>query len=126
MILKITALYDENCILCQETKGRLEKIDKLGKVEWLSLQQFERAAGENPFDPKELRKELHIILPNNRVLKGFDAVRKLLLISPLTFGMGLILYIPFVPLIGRPIYRWVAKNRHLFMKNKCNDGSCSL
>lgn len=124
--MKITALYDENCTLCQETKRRLEVIDKFGKVKWISLQQFERNSDNNPFTAKDLRQELHIILPDNRVLKGYDAVRKLLLISPLTFPIGIVLYAPLIPYIGRPIYKWIASNRHIFLRSKCEDGSCSL
>lgn len=124
--MKINALYDEKCILCQEMKKKLQKLDVFQKIKWVSLQEYEQQSHAKSFHATDLRKELHILLPNGRVLKGFYAVRKLLLLSPFTFLLGLLLYFPFVPVVGRPVYSWVAKNRHLFMKKKCDDGSCSF
>lgn len=124
--MKIVALYDEGCLLCQEVKGKLQKLDSFHKVNWKSLQEYEKTNLNTRFTAEELRKELHIILPNEQVLKGYDAVRKILLLSPYTFLVGILLYIPFIPIIGRPLYRWIATNRHLFMKRKCDDDSCSI
>ncbi|GIN60044.1 thiol-disulfide oxidoreductase [Robertmurraya siralis] len=124
--LKIEALYDGNCALCLRTKTMLRKMDLFKKVTWLSLQEFEEIHKDGRFTAKDLRSELHILLPNQRVLKGFKAIRRLLLISPYTFIVACILYLPFLHLIGDPIYKWIARNRHLFFKQKCDDGSCSL
>ncbi|MDF1509383.1 DUF393 domain-containing protein [Robertmurraya sp. DFI.2.37] len=124
--LEIVALYDGNCALCLRTKTILQKIDLFKKVTWLSLQEFEEVQKDARFTAKELRSELHILLPNQRVLKGYKAVRRILLISPYTFIFASILYLPFLHFIGDPIYRWIARNRHLFFKQKCDDGSCSL
>jgi predicted DCC family thiol-disulfide oxidoreductase YuxK len=124
--LEIVVLYDGNCALCLRTKTILQKIDLFKKVTWLSLQEFEEVQKDARFTAKELRSELHILLPNQRVLKGYKAVRRILLISPYTFIFASILYLPFLHFIGDPIYRWIARNRHLFFKQKCDDGSCSL
>lgn len=120
--MKMIALYDGKCSLCQKTKTTFQKLDWNQKIEWISLQEFE---GKH-FSAVELRRELHIILPNGTVLKGFDAVRKILLKSPPTLLVGLLLYIPFIPIIGRPIYRWIAKNRYKFLTDTCAEGSCSI
>lgn len=124
--MKIYALYDANCTLCQESKRIFQKIDRKTKVNWLSLQEYEKTDQEYSFSAIELRRELHIILPDKRVLKGFEAVRKLLLISPYTFLIGSFLHIPYMHVIGRPIYGWIAKRRHQFKAHKCSDDSCSL
>ncbi|TKC15892.1 DUF393 domain-containing protein [Robertmurraya kyonggiensis] len=120
--MKIIALYDGKCSLCQRTKRTFQKLDWNQKMEWLSLQEYEGSQ----FSAVDLRRELHIILPNGHILKGFDAVRKLLLKSPPTLIVGLFLYIPLIPLIGHPIYRWIAKNRYKFGAKTCTDGSCSI
>lgn len=122
MKMKMIALYDGKCSLCQRTKRTFQKLDWNQKIEWISLQEYEGSQ----FSALELRRELHIILPNGNVLKGFDAVRKLLVKSPPTVLLGLLLYLPFIPLIGHPIYRWIAKNRYKFLKKTCTDGSCSI
>ncbi|UII55289.1 DUF393 domain-containing protein [Cytobacillus spongiae] len=124
--MKILALYDETCALCQESKKLFRRLDRLNKVEWVSLQTYERLNKSFPFTKEDLRKELHIILPNQKIVKGFYAVRRLLLTSPVFTIIATLLYIPFVPLIGVPAYKLIAKNRHRFLKRKCEDGSCSL
>ncbi|MBU8879837.1 DUF393 domain-containing protein [Bacillus sp. FJAT-29790] len=126
--MKTIALYDGTCSLCRKSKRIFEKLDWLGKVYWVSLQEYEKTAQSQVvlFDQMELRKELHIITSSGKVLKGYYAIRHILVLFPSTILMGVILFIPFSPLIGNPIYKWIAKNRHKFLKRKCEDGSCSL
>ncbi|WML47245.1 DUF393 domain-containing protein [Neobacillus sp. PS3-34] len=124
--MKMVTLYDENCSLCQETKRWFQKLDWLQRVKWTSLQEYEKGNYHQSFNKVELRKELHLILPSGRLLKGFFAVRKLLIHFPVTFIIGLILYIPLMPVIGVPIYKWIAKNRYRFFRKNCDNGSCSL
>ncbi|CAM3538974.1 thiol-disulfide oxidoreductase DCC family protein [Cytobacillus oceanisediminis] len=124
--MKTIALYDGTCSLCKETKRLSEKLDWLKQVEWISLQEYERNLNSISFSKQDLRKELHIITPAGDIKKGYYAVRRLLRHFPATFLFSVLLYIPFTPIIGNPIYQWIAKNRHKFLKKKCDDGSCSL
>lgn len=126
--MKMIALYDNSCSLCKETKKWLEKLDILKRIEWVSLQEYEKQNHSTSFSfsKEDLRKELHIIDQKGKVYKGFFAVRKLLVTSPLTIIIGVLLYIPFASFIGVPIYEWIAKNRHRFLRKNCSDGSCSL
>ncbi|MBP2243339.1 putative DCC family thiol-disulfide oxidoreductase YuxK [Cytobacillus eiseniae] len=103
-----------------------QKLDWLEKVEWISLQEYEKGEHTHIFDKESLRKELHLITPTGKVLKGYYAIRYLFLLFPASCLIGLIGYIPLSPIIGKPIYKWVAKNRHRWTKGKCKDGSCSL
>lgn len=119
------ALYDGNCTLCKQTKRFFQGLDQHAKVEWVSLQEYE-TENIHTFDAAELRKELHIILANGTVLKGYFAVRKLFVQLPLTMFLGWFMYIPFLSIIGQPIYRWVARNRHKWLRKKCDNGGCSL
>ncbi|AGX05919.1 DUF393 domain-containing protein [Bacillus infantis] len=124
--MKTMALYDNTCQLCQMTKKSFQKLDLLHRVDWVSLQKYEQEHGEIQFSSRELRKELHIITPEKKVLKGFYAVRRLLLLFPLTFVLGLFMHLPFASAAGVPVYRWIARNRHKLLRKKCKDGSCSL
>ncbi|GLB58591.1 hypothetical protein NCCP133_07240 [Cytobacillus sp. NCCP-133] len=101
-------------------------MDWLNKVEWISLQEYEKSPNSFSFTNQDLRKELHIIVPNGNVKKGYYAVRRLLLHFPATSIASILLYIPFIDKIGNLLYHWVAKNRHKFLRKKCDDGSCSL
>ena len=123
--LKTIALYDKTCSLCKESKRIFQKVDWFKQIKWISLQEY----GENirvKIDSKSLRREIHIITPSGKILKGFYAIRYLFVHFPVTSLFGILLYIPFAPIIGEPVYRFIAKNRHRFLKNKCDNGSCSL
>lgn len=124
--MKTIALYDGTCSLCRETKRLSEKLDWLNKVEWVSLQEYEKNPRSISFSNQDLRKELHIITPNGEVKKGYYAVRRLLLQFPATLILSVLLYVPFAALIGNPIYKWIAKNRKKFLRKNCDDGSCTL
>ena len=127
IILKNLALYDESCSLCQLSKKRVMSLDWFKQVKWVSLQEYEKKSNRiYIFNKKELRKELHLITERGEVLKGFYAIRKMMFHCPLLFIPGVICYIPFVDLIGNRVYRWVAKNRHFFFRQSCDDGKCSL
>ncbi|WNS74673.1 DUF393 domain-containing protein [Bacillus sp. DTU_2020_1000418_1_SI_GHA_SEK_038] len=124
--MKTIALYDETCSLCKESKRFFEKIDFFQKISWVSLQEYERNGHPLLFDKISLRRELHIISSSGKVRKGFDAVRYILLLSPPLNLLGLCLFLPGMSFAGNPIYKWIAKNRHKFLRKKCDNGSCSL
>nr|WP_034645502.1 DUF393 domain-containing protein [Bacillus methanolicus] len=124
--MKTIALYDKTCLLCQETKRLFNKLDWLGKVEWIPLQEYEKKQSRFAFRKEDLRKEIHIITPSNKIYKGFYAVRRLLVNFPATFLFGILIHVPFADRIGNPIYKWLAKNRHKFLRKNCDRGSCSI
>ncbi|RHW40824.1 DUF393 domain-containing protein [Neobacillus notoginsengisoli] len=124
--MKFVALYDGDCLLCQRSKVKSQKLDWLEKVNWLSLQEYEREGRKPSFEAADLRRELHLLDDCGRVYKGFYAMRKLLLQFPLTIIPALLLYVPFASFIGAPVYRWIAKNRFKWMGKECSNGSCSL
>ncbi|KON86662.1 hypothetical protein AF332_07550 [Sporosarcina globispora] len=124
--MKTIALYDGTCSLCKETKRIFEKLDWLNKVEWISLQEYEKTSNPISISRQDLRKELHIITSCGDVKKGYFAVRRLLILFPVSFIFSILFYLPFIPQIGNPLYQWIAKNRHKFLRKKCDDGSCSL
>ena len=124
--MRIIALYDAKCRLCQNTKLLFQKLDILNKVDWMSLQEYERQERRPRFKAVDLRREIHIIEPNGKVLVGYWAVRRLLLLSPITVLFGLLIHLPFTHLVGIPLYRLIANHRYKFNKQKCEDDSCSL
>lgn len=126
IILKELALYDESCSLCQVSKKRVMALDWLKRVNWVSLQEYEKKANNHYLNKKELRTQLHLITANGEILKGFYAIRKIMLQCPLLMIPGVICYMPFVDLFGNRVYRWVAKNRQIFLGKSCDDGNCSL
>ncbi|WP_059171472.1 thiol-disulfide oxidoreductase DCC family protein [Bacillus sp. FJAT-27445] len=124
--MKLLALYDGNCVLCTKSKAKSQKLDWLGRIKWMSLQEYKKEGLNPAFRALDLRRELHLIQEDGTVYKGFFAIRKLLLQFPLTFIPALLLYLPFASKAGIPIYNWIARNRIKWMGEKCEDGSCSI
>ena len=124
--MEMIALFDAQCSLCQNTKRLFQKLDIGKKVTWMSLQEYERKGFSPQFKAVDLRREIHMINPDGKVLVGYWAVRRLLLLSPITCLFGLVLHLPFVHLIGNRVYRLIAKNRYKLNKRNCEDNSCSL
>lgn len=124
--MKLIALYDGNCVLCNKSKAQSQKLDWLGRVQWISLQEYEKEGRTPAFRAIDLRRELHLIDGEGRIYKGFFAVRKLLLQFPATFLPALSLYLPFAAKAGVPVYKWVARNRFKWMGEMCESGSCSI
>ncbi|RID83299.1 DUF393 domain-containing protein [Mesobacillus zeae] len=119
-------LYDSGCSLCIRTKEMMKKLDWLDRVRWIPLEDYEQKPGALGFRPENLRKEIHVITDEEKVVKGFYAIRKLFLLFPPVFFIGALLYLPFVPAAGVPIYKIIAKNRHRFFRKKCTGNSCTL
>lgn len=112
--------------LCRLSKNRVKKLDWFKQITWLSLQEFEQQPNHIHYNKKELRTELHLITAKGDAVKGFYAIRKIMLRCPLLVLPGMICYLPYVELIGNRVYRWVAKSRHFFLKKPCDDGKCGL
>ena len=62
----------------------------------------------------ETQNQMVSIRPDGKTYGGFYAVRDIAVHFPLTFFPALFLYIPGASLVGKPAYRWIAKNRHHF------------
>lgn len=92
----------------------------------MSLQEYERKELRPRFKAVDLRREIHIIEPNGKILVGYWAVRRLLRLSPITVWLGLLMHLPFTHFIGIPFYRFIANHRYKLNKQKCEDDNCSL
>ncbi|MBM7554768.1 DCC1-like thiol-disulfide oxidoreductase family protein [Thalassobacillus pellis] len=124
--MKPLVLYDGQCYLCRQTKSIFQWLDWLGSFEWKSLQQYEKETLVTQEERAAIKSELHIIEPDQTSRAGYHAVTYMLVRCPLTFPLGLIASIPGMGLIGKPIYRWIARNRYRIFKDKCSDGACSI
>lgn len=123
---KTKVLYDGNCFLCQQSKRWINKIDWLNKLSWVSLQDYEQQHSLEPEEKKAIQSEIHVFTPGGKVLVGYEAMRFIFLHCPITFIGALFMYIPKTGVVGKPLYRLIAKNRYRIFKSRCKDGSCSI
>lgn len=72
-------LYDEECNYCNKFANIIEKFDN-GKIKNISLQEHYKLYGTISID--DLLEEVHLLGKNGEVLKGSDAVNKIILLVP--------------------------------------------
>jgi predicted DCC family thiol-disulfide oxidoreductase YuxK len=125
-MMKDIALYDAECTLCQKSKKYISSFDWFNTIQWVPLQEYVIQHYKLSIDQKQLRKELHLLTHNRQILRGFYAVRRIMLRCPLLIPFGILAYLPFAGIIGRPLYRYIADRRKLFFKTECENGTCSI
>ena len=119
-----TVVFDGDCGFCRRWIRRGKRLDWLKRIDWrprLEPGLKEKFPG---IDDAETKDRMVSIRPDGKKVGGFYSVRDIALQFPLTFIPALFLYIPGVSLIGEPIYRWIAKNRHRFTGS--SGQSCGL
>lgn len=115
--------YDAACALCHRSMTLLRYWDWLDRVELRTLQEATESTRARGLDPRELRREMHVVLPNGDVLRGFFAFRRLLGELPPLWPLVPVFYLPGANVIGPRVYRWIARRRHRIL---CDGESCAL
>ena len=75
-----TLLYDCDCPLCTRFAKIVESIDHDNMINFIPLQDYCRK--EQRFTCEELLRTVHIISEHGQVLKGGDALGKVLMLVP--------------------------------------------
>ena len=69
-------------------------------------------------------RELHVVTPQGKVRRGWDAVAHLARLFPATFVIGWLGSCPTLSWLGDAAYRFVARNRYAV--SKCRGGACRV
>jgi predicted DCC family thiol-disulfide oxidoreductase YuxK len=107
-------LYDGACGLCQRSILLLGRFDVLRRLEFVNVRDWEGVQARFAalgLDEDRCLEEMHVILPGGRVETGFDAYRAMSWVLPGLLPFAPLLYIPGVPVIGRAVYRSIARRR---------------
>ncbi|MBB6449315.1 putative DCC family thiol-disulfide oxidoreductase YuxK [Geomicrobium halophilum] len=104
--------YDAECPLCRSVKAVLQKLDWQNDVAWFPVQRVSRNTLEKANAYKNMYDEIYMLTKDKKVLTGYNTVRKLLSIFPVTLPFALFLYLPGAIVLGRPIYRFVSIRRY--------------
>ena len=119
-----TVIFDGECGFCRRWIRIGRKLDMRGRIDWRARTDPQVQAQFPQLSSEETQNRMVSIRPDGKPYGGFYAVRDIMLHLPLTLLPALLLYIPGVSLIGVPVYKWIAKNRHRF--GGTADGSCSM
>ena len=102
-------IWDSHCSFCRRWVALFRFLD------WFRLHRFvgssEPGAFDDPRVTPEMAEQAIQLLTSKRRAEGFDAVRRVLSVSPLTFWTAPILWLPPVNSLGNRIYKRVAARR---------------
>ena len=96
--------------MCAATVRWLRLFDWRNRIEWRTTQDI--ASPPPGITREDLDRSAYLVCPPGDNYEGFFAFRKLLMVLPALFPLGALMWVPGVHLIGVPIYRKVADNRH--------------
>jgi predicted DCC family thiol-disulfide oxidoreductase YuxK len=102
-------IWDDDCSFCRRSVAVCRRLD------WLGIHRFEGSSNpailqEAGVTPQQADAELKLSF-DGRTMGGFDAVREILCMLPLSFLWAPVLAIPPISGIGRRLYRRVAERR---------------
>ena len=98
-------LYDGRCAACSRWARWVAAWDRRHAVDTRDLHDPRALAGTGAVIPaEELASAVHLVLPDGRVLKGFDALRRLLWIHPLFWILIPAAYLPGMRNLGTLLY----------------------
>ena len=106
--------FDGGCGFCRKTVAVLWHLDVLDRTVLFDVvNEWERIETRYPqLDRREALDDMHVILDDGRVFRGYDAYRQIAWVLPAAWVLLPILYLPPVRWIGSKVYRYVATHRH--------------
>lgn len=127
------AIYDGRCVLCNQTKRIVNKLDWLRRVEFLDLHEWNAVQARYPsLSYDQAMGEIHVVGDDGRLLGGFWAMRRMLRDLPLGFPLWLLLHLPGMNWLGPKVYRLIARNRYAINRffgvelEECDNDVCKI
>jgi predicted DCC family thiol-disulfide oxidoreductase YuxK len=124
-------LYDGRCRFCRAQLKRLIPLARANTIEPMSFHKpgvLERFPGLS-FD--ECMTAMHLVAPDGRVYKGFEAAVRALMTRPILGWPAHAYYLPGIRQVCDFVYAWIAANRYRLSRKKlsasyCSEGTCAL
>jgi predicted DCC family thiol-disulfide oxidoreductase YuxK len=102
-------IWDRSCSFCQGWVRAARRLDWLGALRYTGTDEV-ATLQLHGISPEAANEALHLIAPDG-TWRGYDAVRKIAEVLPLTFLWAPLLGLPPVRWVGDRVYRWVALRR---------------
>lgn len=118
--------FDGGCSLCIRTMTLLSYFDWNQRLVFTELEEgAPRVQAQHPHITLEaMRREMHVVLPDGTVKKGFFAFREISRHLPAFWPLLGLLHLPLASTIGPKVYRFVA--RHRPQPADCVTGACAI
>ena len=121
---KVIVVWDGDCSFCKKSVWIAKKFDWFNRLIVISSNEIDGYEGQLESWDNDIEKGLFAKgVRSKESYVGFDGVRRMLWVMPLFWIVLPILYLPFIPTIGRYIYGWIARNRYRF---GCNSKGCQI
>ncbi|HEX7118968.1 MAG TPA: DCC1-like thiol-disulfide oxidoreductase family protein [Longimicrobiales bacterium] len=109
---RYVVLYDGGCGICRRTVAVLERLNVLGRLEFLDVLDWAAVHRRFPHLNRDAcLDEMHVVTDRGRIRTGFYAYRALAWGVPGFWPVLPLLYVPGVPTVGRRVYGTVAARR---------------
>src|SRR5215212_7460397 len=112
------AIYDGLCVLCQQSKRLIERLDWRHRVEFLDVHDWsvvETRYAQLSFE--QAMGQMHVVTSDGQLIGGFEGVRSLLRDLPLGFPLWLLFRLPGMTRMGNTVYRFIARHRYRINKS---------
>jgi len=106
-------MYNPWCAFCRACARLLSHLDHRHRIILSPVSSDIHLRDGRRLTRDELLVQLHVISDHDRVERGFYACRRIAVQIPLLWPLLPFLYFPGAGLIGRPAYRWAARNRSM-------------
>ena len=129
---KISVLFDGYCVICNQTRRTVQALDWLNRVEFVDIHNWSTVEQRYPqLEFETAMGQVHVALPDGRLVGGFDGTRAMLRQLPLGYPFWLLFSLPVMrDRVGPAVYRFIARNRYrinrFFGVDICEDGSCKI
>lgn len=119
-------LYDGDCPFCSSQIRRLLALAKRGALEALSIRDPSIPERFPGLSAEALAREMHLVLPDGRVVAGFEAAVRAVATRPFPGALAYLYYVPGLRQLFDFAYAAIARNRYrIFGRKPCPDAWCS-
>lgn len=120
-------IYDGHCRFCGAQVERLARLDRRGRLAFMSLHDEEVNRRYPDLTHEQLMEEMVVVDRRGRRHAGAAAIRYFSRRLPLLWPVAPLLHIPFSLPLWAWLYRQVARRRYLFGKRvECEDDVCRV
>jgi predicted DCC family thiol-disulfide oxidoreductase YuxK len=127
----LVVLYDGHCQFCTAQVKNLIALARWGAVEAVDFQEpgvLERFPG---LTHEACMQAMHLVTPDGRVYRGFEAAVRAVATRPLIGRLALIYYLPGIRQLCDWLYARIAASRYRLMgkavaEGECEGGTCRL
>ena len=122
---KIDVYYDSWCPICKKFRNRLERMDVFNKLNFVTFRDSSISLKLN-IPLENLEKEMHIKLPNEKIVSGYDAICILFSKVPLLAWTWPFMKVFKILGLGNMIYNFIASRRIIIPTGNCDENNCEI